>query len=203
MVTFNEARITDDGKAIVVDCSVDQSPVYSGMYIKAIYIDWYRNYPVSGVASDNAVMIYDNYMDNDDVKSVRTCLKANDIPEGFGTDALRGGLFYAIVQCDGDIDASAAKLACGFDDTVDVAVIPDWKLLYGMGIGYAALLGSICDDMCKENSPFISFILLWNSLKLAVSTCDYSLVNGIWDKIRRMVGSRDAFEVAAGCGCGR
>ena len=203
MVLFNELRITEDRKCLIVDCEVDRVDLYSKMYIDSIYVEYYKNAPVSGMPSDKAFLLYEHDESNP-VKSVRrsmdeVALRASD----FGIDSFKDGLFYVIVKCDGRIDDIPSGMPCGYDNVTDIAVILDWKSFYERGIGFVSSMFNNCGDKCAVPSGFEQFILLWNALKLAISVCDWEAVNMLWDNIIGTGKNGAAGGFLAGCGCNR
>jgi len=204
MVQFNELGISDDKSALRVRCTVDSLDIYSGMYIKSIYVEKYDNSTSSGVPSDKAICIFENTGSVTIVKSVRVCLNSSnpEVKSKFGMDSFDGGLFYVIVECDGSLGADASSYPCGYDSTTDVGVVLDWLKLYDIGMQHVARIASECLDGCADMSAFDNFIVLWNAMKLAVSACDYTLVKKLYDKMLRYA-SAGAGTIAAGCGCSK
>jgi hypothetical protein len=202
MVTFKELRISPDGKKLLVNCIVDQMNIYEDMYIKSIYVEYYKNVNTMGVPSDKAICIYENSEDDVSVKAVKECLEhSNIVVEKFNIESFIGGLFYVYVTCDGVLPAGVSTLPCGYDDNTDVGVILDWKLFYETGMKYIARMAKECYK-CDSPLGAENFILLWNALKLAMSTCDYRLIEKYWNKFIR-IAIHDGIIRPSGCGCGR
>ena len=201
MVIFNELLITDDRQSLIVGCQLEDLNVYSGMYIKSIYLDYYKNSETFGVPSEKAVEIFNNSDDDPDVNAVRVCVNAPSLPQTFGVSSFRDGIFYAIVTCEGDLSSSAALLSCGMDDTVDVGIIIDWKTLYEKGMQYVSKMASSCYNSCDDMPGFKLFILQWNALKLALASCDYEKLETLWEEILHLRIKSNVNSVSAGCGC--
>lgn len=199
MVIFNELRISDDKQKLIVDCQMQDLSFYDEMGIQSIYIDWYKNFNLSGVRSDNAICIFENKKSSP-VRAVRKCLNVRNLTEKFGTTTFANGLFYVIVTCDGDIKSDVSIMPCGYDNTVDVGIVPDWELLYSVGMRYVLKMSSDCNP-CADTSAYENFIILWNSFRLAVETCDFGMIKTLWDKIVRTEAKRDFAGVVSGCGC--
>lgn len=201
MVVFNELRLSDDKKKLIVDCFIENLNIYSNMYIKEIAVDYYKNVETSGDPSEHAITIYSNTGNDTSVKAVSVCLKEEDLTSSFGTTHFEGGLFYVFVICDGTPAASVASLPCGYDEDTEIGIVPDWELLYEIGMKYIMNMASSCFDKCTDESPFMHFILLWNSLKMALSTCEYNVLEKIWDMILRTYRRDGTTMVVNGCGC--
>lgn len=201
MVQFNELRITDNKTCLTVSCFVENLSMYSGMYIKSIDVYYYKNYSTAGGSSEHAINIYSNTSDDTTVKSVRKTLYAaqlESVANEFGTSTFAGGLFYVVVECDGTLGSGAALYECGADSTVDVGVVVDWEKIYSEGMRYITSYYNNCKTPC-DVSLWEDFILRWNALKLAIATCDWDMVNTLWDKIFFRSATRAS---ASGCGCG-
>lgn len=58
MLSFNELYITEDGKNLVIDVSVDEDSIYKGVYIDSIKLDLCKNLVTGNDVSNKAVTIY-------------------------------------------------------------------------------------------------------------------------------------------------
>ena len=205
MVTFNELRISEDRKCLIVDCEVENVDVYSDMYIKAIYLEYYKNATAAAMPSERAFLMYQNSTEDPTVKGKRLKLSADFLPvTGFGISTFEDGLFYAIVICDGTLPASVTSMPCGYDDTTKIGAIVDWKSFYEKGMQFVGALYGGCSGgkFCEAPESFEDFLILWNALKLAISTCNWDLVNELWDRfLRAPLGSNGVSVVKGGCGC--
>ena len=203
MVVFNELRITDDYSKLVIDCSIENLGLYEGAYIKTIKVDFYKNATNIGVASDLAVTAYSD--DGEEhLSDVMASVKLSDFSEEAHVTSFEGGFFYVIVECDNLSSAAlvaAAALPCGYDSTVDIGVILDWKLVYKSGMGYISKAASNCNK-CIPAGNFSNFIVLWHSLMFALAAGSYSTMSNIWDKFLRGFGAESGFvPMSSGCGC--
>ena len=202
MVVFNELRLSDDKKKLIIDCGIEGLNVYDGLYINTIYLEYYKNIQDSLTPSDKAILVYDHDEDGRDEQLLRICVSEDSLTSDFGTKKFEAGLFYVIVQCDGPSSALAnlGTLSCGFDNTTDIGVVLDWKLLFDFGMQYIFKLGTSCEFDCSDTTGFDSFSILWNAIKLAVSTCDYDVLETLWDKFIR-IAINNKVSVASGCRC--
>lgn len=200
MVIFNDLRLSDDKKTLVVDCSIEEITIYSDMYIKSVYLDYYKNVTTPGVPSDKALLIYENTEDDETVKNLRKCISEASLVPAFGTTTFEGGMFYVIITCEGDLPASTSTFYCGADDATDVGLVLDWKMVHETGMQFVAAMNTGCVSVCEDNKDFMSFVLLWNALKLALASCDYTQLATLWDKFKR-VYSADSLGAVSGCGC--
>lgn len=203
MVIFNELRITDDKKALIVDCMVEGLDIYNNMYIESIYLDYYKSCSTIGVPSDNAICLFDNTENPDTtVKAKRIRKLVDTLPDTFGTDKFDGGLFYVIVKCNGKLPAEAALFSCGTDDVVDVGIVLDWYSLYKKGMAYISYLASGCNDPCADTASYQQFIFIWHALNSAIAAKDYHQICKVWEKfIRASIPTTSLNTITTGCGC--
>ena len=206
MITFNELRIGENGSCLVVDVEISGLEIYKNMYIKSVSLDYYGNVvrdKSHSLPSAKAYKLYDNSFDDTTVRRKRISMpQAALVMTDFGIEEFDKGLFFVTVVCDGDLPAGVANFACGFDDTVKIGVVVDWKSFYSVGMQYVARLANRCADPCLKDPGFEDFILQWNALKLAIDTCNWPMVAELWDKVMRL-HRENAPVVVGGCGCGR
>lgn len=198
MVKFDDLRISEDRSSLTVECHVENYDVYSGMYIDQIYLEYYKNRGTVGVPSDKAILLFENH--NDDptvVKSVRKTITLDMLPPDLGTTTFAGGLFYVYVICDGNINPQVGNMTCGFDNTLDVAVVPDWKMLYERIMPLVAKYAEGCSP-CDDITGFGHLILMWYAFKYAIEVCDWITVDRLWDEF---VGDAAGPVSRGGCGC--
>lgn len=199
MVRFDELRIADDYKSLIIEAHVEDYDFYDEMYIKTIYLEYYKNRGTPGVPSDKALLVYENTGDDTSVRSVRAVVNSAALTlEGMGVDTFVEGMFYVYVTCDGNLPASVASMGCDYDNTLDLAVVVDWKFLYTLGMGFVARLADSC-NMCEDAADFEQYILFWNAMKFAVDTCDWTQLERFWPAL---VGTAGDFP-ATGCGCNK
>ena len=202
MVIFNELRINDDKSAIIIDCSVEDLTIYTGMYIKTVELYHYKNITSSGTPSNmqKVITVYENYNDDVTVKTVRRCVNETTIGTGvLGTDTIEKNIFFVRVICDGTMGPEISQFACGTDDTVDIGVVVDWQYLYAAGMGFVAAMDT-CTDGCKSMAGYEQFILTWFGIKLALSACDFDQLAILWDRFLKLY-SNTFVSNSSTCGC--
>ena len=202
MIVFNELRLSEDKKNLIVSCGIEDLNIYDGLYIDTVYLEYYKNMQSSGSPSEKAILLYDHGETGMDEQALQICFDESLITENFGTTKFEGGVFYVIVRCDGPASALAnlGTMACGFDNTVDIGVVVDWQMLYAVGMQHIAKLSTSCDFDCADSTGFSSFSILWNAIKLAISTCDYNVLEKLWDKFIR-ISVKNGIRISSGCGC--
>ena len=197
MVRFDDVHIADDYNSLTIKCHVEDYDVYENMYIKSVYLEYYKNRGTIGVPSSKAIEVYSNSEDDTSVKSVYATIPVATLASSdIGTATFNEELFYIYVTCDGTLPASVATMDCEMDATLDIAVVLDWKFLYEKGMRYIAALTD-CNLSCDDPDGFESYILLWNALKFAADVCDWNQLERIWPKLVAMPTGVSV----SGCGC--
>ena len=205
MIQFNELRITEDRKCLIVDCEIENNKLYSQMYIDNIFIDYYKNVSVVGTPSEKAYLLYGNTESDQRVRGVKRTMSLDDLKGSeMGIDEFKDGLFYVIVICGGAPTEEAASLPCGMDEDMEIGAVLDWKSFYEKGMQHIGRMISGCGDPCDVPAGFEQFILLWNALKLALAVCDWDAVAQLWDELLSLNRiSGNGMVAGGGCGCGR
>ena len=187
MVTFDDLRISEDKKTLSVKCHIEDYDIYDNMYIKTVYLEYYKNRGEIGVPSEKAVLLYNNSNNDSSVRSI-----ALSVPDAIfdaqtmGVGTFDGEMFYIYVTCDGTLPASVATMSCGYDNTVDIGIVIDWLMVYQIGMVFVSRMAKNCGGNggnCDLPEDFEHFILLWNALKLAIETSDWTQAETLWAKI--------------------
>lgn len=203
MVTFNELRIAQDRKCLVVDCQVEDVDIYKDMYIKSVYLEYYKNANAASMPSSKAVCIYENRTDDTSVRAIRVSVPESSL-SGFdmGVSTFANGLFYVIVNCDGTLPSNIVNYPCGYDETTKIGAVLDWYAFYSKGMSYLTSLFGACNP-CPDYTDFEHFAVLWEALKMAISVCDWNLVAELWDKLLLTPGGAagSVYASRSGCGC--
>ena len=204
MIIFNELRIVNERGCLVVDCEVEGVDVYKDMYIKSIYLEYYKNANAASMPSEKAMLVYENAKDDRTVRAKRVSVSEASLGNSpLGVTTFGGGLFYVVVKCEGDLPASVVNYPCTYDDATKIGAVLDWKTFYERGMQYVASLFGGCNP-CPDYSGFEHFAVLWEALKMAIATCDWNLVSELWDKF--LLAPDNASPLApvaprSGCGC--
>ena len=207
MITFNELRLSDNRKNLIVDCVVDDA--YKDLvYISGIYLEYYANASALGSISDKAYTIWENTVPDESIISKRAVVPDAILPTSkLGVSTFVGGMFYVIVKCEAKTNLNAAGLAqlaalasssCDSDTTTDVGIVLDWNMVYNNGMQYVSAMAVSCDT-CELPVGYEEFILIWYGLRLALSTCDTSQAAMMWDRFLRMTVGKTT--PISGCGC--
>lgn len=180
MITFDDLRISEDKKTLSVLCHISDYEIYDNMYIKEVYLEYYKNRGTIGVPSSKAIKIYENTQSSSSVRSLALSVPDSVLDSGLlGVSTFDKEMFYVYVICDGTLPASVATMGCGYDETTKVGIVIDWLMVYQMGMGYVARMAKKCGN-CDLADDFEHYILLWNAIKLAVETTDWEQMEILW-----------------------
>ena len=205
MVTFNELRISDERDCLIIDFEIENVDVFKQRYVEAVYLEYYKNANPAAEPSEKAVTIWENADDDNTVRAKRLYyrLKSQDAGK-MGITTFDNGLFFVIVKTAGEFGYQIMNMPCGSDSDWAWGAILDWKAFYNRGMQYVNSLFNACNP-CPDLTGFEHFAVLWNALKMAISTCDWNLVKELWDKF--LLAPNDITSISApvsrvsGCGC--
>ena len=207
MVTFNELRISDERDCLIIDVEVEQVDVFKNMYLDSIYLEYYKNATPTGMPSEKAVVVWQNEKnDKTTTKAVRQYYRMDDTASSkMGVTSFDNGLFYGIVNLGGDPGGQVGYMPCGTDEPRRLGAILDWKAFYDRGMQYVNSLFNGCTP-CPDLTGFEHFAVLWNALKMALSTCDWPMVSDLWDKFLLApadvsINGGVTAKASSGCGC--
>ena len=206
MIIFNELRISEDKRQLIVDCEVEDVDMYEGVYIKQIVLVPYEKMSSAGTfKEEDSHVIYYNEDDDDTVRAKRVCCSEEEVCHWFkDVTELDRQIFYVVTRCDAaaSVFAQLETMGCGADNVVDTGVIIDWQTVYAQGMAYANAIANNRIGACDSLDGFEEFVMIWYALRLAVDTCNYTQVASLWKKFLRVTLKNGAY-VASGCGCGR
>lgn len=195
MLVLNECRITEDGKYLVVEASVDSLNWYKEVYIKHVIIDtdetWIPSGPSSTPVYQQEFELKDSTVsslcgqavteDNDckcgniilpdkqGKKNIRLYLSAKDI----GLSSLNSNIFFVYVIASGYPDPMTP---CGMDNSTITGVALNLRLIYNAAMGYIKSLG----DTCEIPKGFIDIFLKYKALELSLKTGNYPEAFKMW-----------------------
>ena len=199
MVIFNECRIDDEGKRLIIEASVENLSYYKNVYIDSIVIDTEKTYSPNG-PSDNSVFSkafkkddleieeYDNgKTQKTGVKKVRLCLNSKDLK----VDSLDNNIFFVYILTTGIPDPGTP---CGMDNCFAMGIAVNLRPVYNMAMKYIKEL----DSTCTIPKGFIDMILRLKAFDLSLRTGNYSIAFKQWDKLFK---NKISVSPNTGCGC--
>jgi hypothetical protein len=198
-VIFDQLRLSDDGKRILINAHVNKARYFDGIYIKNITIT-----SADRVSETNPHVPTKNYLYRRDfesgTKSIDLVLTANDLMRNwekeiskmvFKETDMSGTLFFVYIECAG---TPSIDTPCRLDEMLTVGVTFDEKLLYQRTMDYVKRLS----DDCNVPIGFIDFILLWNAFKASIETDHFIPAIRFWNML---FGDWNKGNTSKGCGC--
>lgn len=215
MITFQELRVTPDGKKLIIDASVKDLQYYNDVYIDAVIIDTQDTYVPNG-SSTNPVFSYEVTSNPDVIYSLPECdgcgpirdKEDNEIcflgQEGDGEKRVRleldsktlgvslnDTLFFVYVVAKG---APSADTPCGMDNQMTLGVVANLYPFYRTMVGYMREV----ENDCKIPKNFIDSLLRFYALELSIRTGHYTQAIKYWNKFFKDTKSRT---INTGCRC--
>lgn len=212
MLVLNECRITDDGKTLVVEASVDSLNWYKQVYIKNTIIDtdktWSPNGPSSTPVYTEEFELSDTIVtatcgpvsaDEEDCrcgslvtgdrkgrKNIRLYLSSKDLGV-----SLNDNIFFVYIVASGYPDP---KTPCGMDNSTIMGVALNLKPIYNSAMGYIRSLG----NTCEIPKGFIDMFLKYKALELSLKTGNYPEAFKMWEYL---IKGGTVPSITKGCGC--
>lgn len=208
MVVFNECRIDQEGKYLIIDISVKDMIYYKKVYLRSITIHTDETfegkepiYTKSLLEASGTPQTFSSMVTADGVfevngptgetttegqKNVKLRLSAQDL----NLTNLNDNMLLITVEVGGTPDPTTP---CGMDNIYTTAIAVNLRPLYNMAMNYIKELGSTC------NTPkgFIDMILRLKAFELSLKTGHYKVAIGQWGKFfKNMV-----VVTSKGCGC--
>ena len=162
MVQFNELKITQDNKNLIIDVSIKPLPIYEDIIIGSIIIDDQDTYKENGPSSHP---IYECTVDN---KNIRLTLDSKNI-------ALSNKLLFVYVITAG---TPAPSTPCGMDNSISVMPVFNTYNIYQQSMNYIRSI----ENTCEIPKNFIDYILRLKALELSLNTNNYMLSIKYWNK---------------------
>lgn len=184
MIKFNDLRVNDCDKTLIIDASVLSLAYYTNVYIDSIIIDTQDTYIRTGPSS-NAIYTHTVAGNN---KTARIELTTADL----GDINMDNTLFFVYVVAKG---TPAPNTPCGMDNINTIGTVSNLYPIYKTAI---TLLSEADNTSCSAIN-LINFIIKMNGLDLALKTCNYQTAIKYWNKFFKV----DYFaSITNNCGCG-
>ena len=164
MVTFNDLRISLDGKKILIDASVEPYDFYDNMYIESLAIVTDEQYNSSGIITSS---VYSKDF-SDQPKRISLEISIEDMKD---ISSLDKNIFYVYITCNGTMNEDPG---CGWNNKTDIGVVLNWYPIYKIGINHMKRVTNSCCELDKE---FMDYILRLKSFELSLRTGNYVLAN--------------------------
>ena len=216
MLNFNELRITQDGKYLIIDASISNQDFYDNIILDRVIIDTQDTYIPNGPSSNpiyefKVVDAYDlTYslpeecgcnpvlMDEDKsycftygtshLRNIRLKLKAEDI----NTSTLNNMMFFVYVIADG---TPSENTPCGMANPIIMGAVSNLYPFYQSMMKYVKQI----ENNCEIPKKFIDFILRFKALELSIKVGNYPQAIKYWNKyFKNKIG---VVSTSSNCNC--
>lgn len=167
MIKWNELRVTQDGKKLIIDGSIEDLEYYKDVYIDRVLIDTQDTYVPNGPSS-NTIFTY--AVESNKEKSIRLELDNKALGSNISNTLF---FIYIVVNGTPSIDTP-----CGMDNQITLGIAADLYPFYRNIINYMKEVG----DSCNIPTNFINKILQFKALELSIKTGHYTEAIKYWNK---------------------
>lgn len=184
MIQFNELRITQDGKNLIIDAQVQDISYYTDVYIDSIIIDS-QNTVVSSGASSSPLFKYTydattastlGYVTSltfgGKLKGIRMTIPYNSLGE---TSNLDKDLLFVYVTING---THSSDTPCNMDLTYELGIVYNTYPFYLRGMNFIKELNSSC-ELPKQ---LVDYMLRQKVLETCIQVGDYTKAGEYWKK---------------------
>ena len=182
MVTFQELRITPDGKKLIIDVSVKDLEYYTNVYLDTVQIDTQDTFVESGPSSE---VVYTKTIDGN-LKSVRLELGTGDL-----LPTLNDNLFFVYVRAKG---TPSIDTPCGMDNLITLGTVLNKYPIYS---GMMQYVKEVSND-CTVPKNFIDKYLRFQAFEISVITGHYTEAIKYYNKFIKGIGNTPN---SISCGC--
>ena len=203
MIIFNECKIDDEGKNLIVDVEVEDSPYFEDVYPGVIYIDTEDTFVCDSKPSDTHVFkesLQESRKPNRPapVKKKRVSITIPVSSLLFTSSdnkiqSYKDHIFFIYIEVEGE---PSIDCPCGLDIQYTPAVIVDMNTIYRQALNYIKELG----DSCSIPKGLIDIILRIKALELSIKTKNYISAASLYKKLFK---SNKLIAKSTDCGCSR
>ena len=184
MIQFNELRITQDGKNLIIDAQVQDISYYTDVYIDSIII-YSQNTFVSSGASSSPLFKYTydattastlgyvtSLTSGGKLKGIRMTIPYNSLGE---TSNLDKDLLFVYITING---TPSSDTPCNMDLTYELGIVYNTYPFYLRGMNFIKELNSSC-ELPKQ---LIDYMLRQKVLETCIQVGDYTKAVEYWKK---------------------
>ena len=183
MIQFNELRITQDGKNLIIDAQVQDISYYTDVYIDSIIIDSQNTFVSSGASSSPlfkytydattaSTLGYVTLTSGGKLKGIRMTIPYNSLGE---TSNLDKDLLFVYVTI---IGTPSSNTPCNMDLTYELGIVYNTYPFYLRGMNFIKELNSSC-ELPKQ---LIDYMLRQKVLETCIQVGDYTKAVEYWKK---------------------
>lgn len=184
MIQFNELRITQDGKNLIIDAQVQDISYYADVYIDSIIIDSQNTFVSSGASSSplfkytydattaSTLRYVTSLTSGGKLKGIRMTIPYNSLGE---TSNLDKDLLFVYVTING---TPSSDTPCDMDLTYELGIVYNTYPFYLRGMNFIKELNSSC-ELPKQ---LIDYMLRQKVLETCIQVGDYTKAVEYWKK---------------------
>lgn len=199
MIVLNECRVSPDGKALIVEATVENLSYYENVYIDSVVVDTQKTFLDSGpsnspVFTKQFISEYPQVDVKEDCNSLRTdedCKCGNIYTskkkghkkvrlyisaEDMGLANLNEDIFFVYVMATG---VPASCTPCGMDNQYVMGIAINMRPIYNKAMSFIKEL----ESACSTPKSFIDMILRLKAFELSLKTGNYPVAFKQWDKL--------------------
>lgn len=195
MIQFNELRVSQDGKCLVLDVQIIDDPCYANIYLDTIIIDVLTSNVCQNNGSHTAV--YDD--NNEDMFYIHFDEDVKHYRKVFDIDGIDPKMFMINVTARGDIDTEVEGCtSCCYQKDRSVTGFVYNK--YPIYQSIMPLLNSI--GGCEPSRELIDKLLQLQAFNLAANTGNFCLALDYWNLFYDVdANKKDCAKPPKPCGC--
>ena len=190
MVQFNELRVTQDGKCLIVDVQIAPLAVYEDVYLNTIEITYLRN------ADDNACK-HEHFPYGEEAPTED--LSGSDIKHFrkiYDIDGMGNPIFLVDVTTKGTIDSEES---CCYGDPSNFSATSYAYNKYPVYQSVMSLLNTI--DGCDPSRDLIDNLLRLQAFNLNMQIGDYCTAFSYWNRFLGNKKKNNCVKPVRNCGC--
>lgn len=212
MIVLNECRVSHDGKALIVEATVENLDYYKDVYIDSVVVDTQKTFLDSGPSNNPVFMkqfVPDDLQtdtENDGsfgtnkectcsniytpkkkcYKNIRLYISAEDM----NLSNLNEDIFFVYIIA---IGTPAPCTPCGMDNQYTMGIAVNLRPIYNKAMSFIREL----DKDCTTPRGFIDMILRLKAFEISLKTGNYPTAFKQWEKL-----FKDKITVTSkNCGC--
>lgn len=189
MVTFNELRITKDGKYLIIDVSIRSQSYYDKVYLDSISIDTQDTYKDGGPSSS---IVYNKNITSESTtaKNYRLELSVGDF-----LPSLSNNMFFVYVKATG---TPSSDIPCGMDNEYTLGVTFNPCAMYNSFMTYIRET----TKTCAVPRNFINMFLQYKAVETSINTEHYTQAIEYYNKfIKNLDSVNNTISYTKSCSC--
>ena len=200
MIQFNELRITQDGRNLIIDAQIQNLSYYNDVYIDSIIIDNQSTFVPTGASSSplfsytynattaQAMGYITNVTSDGKLKGIRMTIPCSSLGE---TSNLDKDLLFVYVTING---TPTSDTPCNMDLSYELGVVYNTYPFYLRSMNFIKELTSTCDTP----KQLVDYMLRQKVVETSIAVGDYIKAVEYWKKF--FTGDYQVINLKS-CGC--